>query len=198
MSKGSYKVFAVLAVSVLSHTVTAAVPVRVDVPLPVYADGESSAYAAAPGWGAKDRTLKITLSFDASPTNNVEVALGAGPGGDFPDPDNTTAVIGWDCGEWSVTLGLTRERFAAGASNPSSAGRRTLEVRVRVDANGTPVDAAFTADSSPITFQGLESAALFPWLSLDKWGAFVVTSRGGGNASAGVSFLADGTNIILR
>jgi len=149
-----------------------------------------------PGAGEKDRTLKITLVFDATPTNNVEIAFGAGAG---DDPDTTTAVIGWDSGEWFVVGDRLRQRFVAQAPNPSATARRTLTLRVRLAPDGAPAGAAFTADGAPVSFQGLEPEALLQWLALDNWGALVVTSRGGAeNASAEIRWFADGLVITVR
>ncbi|MCL1922098.1 MAG: hypothetical protein FWG50_13680, partial [Kiritimatiellaeota bacterium] len=84
----------------------------VAVPLPVHADMEASAALALAAPGARDRSLTVMLSLEASAANNAEAAFFAAGCGDVP-----AAVIGWDCGEWFVAGGRLRERLAAAAAS---------------------------------------------------------------------------------
>jgi len=197
MSHLYIKCFAVAAlVCVLSLAVTAA-SVRVDVPLPEYSDGEASAETVMPVAGERDRVLKITLSFMATPTNSVEVALGAGLGGGPLDPDGMAVVIGWDCGEWFITGDRLRQRFTAAAANPMAAGPRVLAISVRL-ASGAVAVSEVGAGPSPVAFGGLGAGTLRAWLCLGGRDTLRVASRGGAEASAEAWFSVDGTNIILR
>jgi len=188
------KHFAVSAlVCALSHTAVA-VAVRVDAPLPEHDDGEAAAETLTPVMGGKDRTLRLTLSFEATPTNSVEVALGAGP--DPLDPDGTAMVIGWDCGEWFVAGDKLRQRLAVAAADPTVAGLRTLTVTVRLGPGGRAE--AFEerpgAGRTPVAFGG----ALGAWAGPSGWDTLRVVSRGGADAAAEVKFFADGSAVIVR
>jgi len=102
MFKSTYMVFFAVSalVCALAHTAVAGVAVRVDVPLPEYADGEASAETLMPMMRERDRVLKITLAFNATPTNRVEFALGGA--GVSPRADSTGVIVGWRRGEWRV------------------------------------------------------------------------------------------------
>ena len=72
-------------------------------PLPPtgYADSESSTNmpfsAGIPG----SRILSFQIDFSATPSNNVEIAIGHDANGDgVLSLDETGMVVGWDCGEW--------------------------------------------------------------------------------------------------
>ncbi|MCL1921818.1 MAG: hypothetical protein FWG50_12235 [Kiritimatiellaeota bacterium] len=165
----------------------------VAVPLPVYADMEASAALALAAPGARDRSLTVALSLEASAANNAEAAFFAAGCGDVP-----AAVIGWDCGEWFVAGGRLRERLAAPAA--AGVGVRTLTARIRLDASGAPVGAAF-ADSAggAVAFGGADPEALLSWLDPRGWGSLRVTSRGGASAAAAVAVsYPDGTAVIVR
>jgi len=189
----------VVAACALPHIATAASSVRVEAPPPVTADGEAHAAKPMPEFFPTARTMKITLSLDASPSNGAEVALGGAWQGYLPEPGKVALALGWDRGEWHIRGDRLRKRFTAAALNPSSAVPRTLTARVRLDPDGVPVGAVFRADGKPVIFQGLEADALLAWLDPGGWGEVRVTARGGAaNVSAEVRYAADGSLIIVR
>jgi len=184
-----------VAVCTLAHVGIAA-SVRVDAPPSAHADMEASATALLPVPPPTARTLSVMLRLDAALTNQAEFALGFDP---CQGPDGTALVAGWDKGGWFVRYGRLRQRFAAAAANPSAAGPRALEVRVRLARDGTPVGVAFEADGVPAVFGGLDAGSLLSWLAPGGWDTLRVTARGGaGDVSAEASFIADGTFLIIR
>ena len=189
------KRFAVSALAcALAHTAVA-VAVRVDVPPPLHVDGEASAETLMPMMREKDRVLKITLAFNATPTNRVEFALG---GGDGVRADSTGVIIGWRRGEWRVVGDRLRQEFAVQAANHTVAGPRSLVVCVRVKANGSLVGVAFEADGETL-FDGPEAGAVLQWLSPYRWDALQVTARGDADGvSVTMQSLADSTVIIIK
>ena len=73
-----------------------------DMPTPPpseYVDAESSVNISLPT--NEGRHIKVTLAFDPSPTNAVQVAFGrdADADGDLA-PEETEVRVGCDCGEW--------------------------------------------------------------------------------------------------
>ena len=202
---------AVAAVCALAHAAAASVSTRVVAPLPEYADNEASAGAALPAAGEKDRTLRLMLAFRATPTNNVEVALGAALGGDSLDPDGTAVIVGWDSGGWFITGDRLRQTFTAAAADPSAAGPRMLTVNIRLGpgwGEGAPASrvaifeerpGAGTPSRTPVVFNGLEAGTLLSWLAPSGWDTLSVTSRGGAeNASAEAKLFMDGSAVIVR
>ena len=188
---GAGTISLMLRVTLFFITVTAYMvaqaQVRIDVPPSAYIDGEASAEAALGGWAwepAKGRTtLKVVLSLDnMSAADNAELALGE-------------TTVGFDRGEWFVLGDRMRVRLSATPSLPAS-GRRSLVVRVRLDAGGAPLGASLVADGSPLAF-GV--GVPLSWLDPAVWGALRVTARGGAeNVSVTAARHADGSVMILR
>jgi len=168
-------------------------------PAPVHADGEASAWAGVPEADGGSRTLKVTLSFDASPANSAEVALGNGFGDDAPDPDNTAFIAGWDCGEFFIRCDRLRKRFTAPAPDPSAPGPRTLPAAVRLGRGGVPVHAAFESDGAPVVFGGLDTGDFLSWAGQCGWENMRAVSRGSaGSVSAEARLHAEGSVVIWR
>ena len=172
-------------------------PVRVSTPSPVYADGEATTKVALPAPAPDKRMLKITMTFEASPTNNVEFALSSG--------DSEEVIIGWDCGEWFARGGHLLEGWlTTPASNPSATGPRTLTLAVRFGKKyNMPLTFALDADGAPVGFAGSGPESLLGWLArLGEHGQplqVAVTSRGGaGEAALDAAFSKDGSLIIVR
>ena len=188
--------FAVSSVFALAHVAVAATVVRVDAPPPAHADMEVSAESAMPLPARLTRTFKLTLSLDATATNNAEVVFGTGT---CDEPEDIAVVIGFDRGAWFLRGEGLQKQFASPAAAPTAAVRRTLTVWIRLDDKGEPVGVKLHADGAPVTFAGLDDETLLAWLDPRGWGAFRVTSRGGaGNVTASVNFFADGSVFILR
>ena len=78
-----------------------------------------------------NRRLVFTLELQASPSNNVEVAIGCDANGDgHISLDESGLTVGYDCGEWFVR---SAEKEAVTSEAVSDAGtfRRIYEVRLR-------------------------------------------------------------------
>ena len=191
--------FAVLAVSVLAQVSSAGTSVRVDAPPPVSVNGEAHAAKPMPKFFPSARTMKITLSLDASPASSAAVTLGKAWQGSLPEPEKVALALGYDRGEWHIRGDRLRKRFTDAAASPSSAGPRALTARVRLGRDGVPVSVSFNSDGLPVVFQGLESDALLSWLDPGGWESVRVTARGGAsNVFAEVRYIADGSVIIMR
>ena len=100
-------------------------------PPSAYADTEvSTNFAFAVGEGSGCR-LVFSLELEATPTNNVEVAIGHDADCDVRlSLDETALTIGYDCGEWFVRSAANDSVTYSDAA-VSGTFRRTYEVRSR-------------------------------------------------------------------
>jgi hypothetical protein len=170
-------------------------------PAPAYFNWEVSADTALPANKTDNfRVFRLELTFDATPSNNVQVAFGRDtlPGDGFLEPEETDCIIGWDCGEWFLRPQGLRERYAS----PSAVtdGTRTLTASIRVNAQGAPRTAAFSDGQAAFTFPGLTQAPFPEWLNPCLWTHLRVTARGSSaaNETVSVRHLPDGVKILIR
>ena len=92
----------VICVALLSACAALCVEVAA-LPDVVFADTEvSTNFTFAVGEG-NNRKLVLSLDLQASPSNNVEVAIGCDANGDgHLSLDESGLAVGYDCGEWFV------------------------------------------------------------------------------------------------
>ena len=98
-------------------------PVRPVLPSVEHLDTETVTNVPFTAWQEHLRHFTFKLAFDATPSNNVEMAFGTdgatGTTGVSPvedgtlSPDECDLVVGWDCGAWFVEEGATGERVTA-------------------------------------------------------------------------------------
>ena len=96
-----------------------------------FADTEVSTNFTFGVGAVANRRLVFTLELQASPSNNVEVAIGCDANGDgHISLDESGLTVGYDCGEWFVR---SAEKEAVTSEAVSDAGtfRRIYEVRSR-------------------------------------------------------------------
>ena len=172
-------------------------------PSPVFADREVSGDATLPT-GIQDdlRRFRLELSFDATPTNNVQVAFGrdAEPLDGALAAEETAFIIGWDSGEWFLRPAGLKERFVHAPADGQTPRQRNLRAAIRVNTQGTPTAVEFSDDAGAFAFEGLPPAPPPLWLAPDNWNLLRVTVRGAAIADEDVRvrFLPDGATIILR
>ena len=192
------RVFAVLLLSHYAHAVTLDVA---RLPGPVFADGEVSAGAALPAGRTNDlRTFRLEMTFDATPSNNVQVAFGRDnrPADGALAAEETDFIVGWDCGEWFLRPQGLMERFVF--TPETTQGRRTLTMEIPVTPPGAPKSVTFKDGADAFTFEGLTLSPCPGWLNPGRWTHLRVTVRGADVAAEDVRarFLQDGARIILR
>ena len=96
-----------------------------------FADTEVSTNVALSVGGTRNRRLVFSVELQASPSNNVEVAIGC-------DADNdgvlslaeSALVVGYDCGEWFVCSAATDDIEVVAVSDTGTF-RRVCELRSR-------------------------------------------------------------------
>lgn len=170
-------------------------------PGPSFADREVSGDASLPASRTIDlRTFRLEMTFDSSPSNNVQVAFGRDnlPSDGFLAAEETDFIVGWDCGEWVLRLQGLTDRHTFTPETPE--GRRTLTASVRVDAQGAPQSVAFRDGTAEFTFGGLALTPFPDWLRPDLWTRLRVTVRGTDIPAENVSvkFMQDGAIVTLR
>ena len=100
-------------------------------PAPEFADTEvSTNFTFAVGEGS-NRRLVFSLELAATPTNNVEIAVGcdADENG-LLSLDEVALTVGYDCGEWFVRS-AAKDSVTYSDAVDSGVFRRTYEVRAR-------------------------------------------------------------------
>ena len=113
-----------------SASVAAGVAVE-PLPAPEFADTEvSTNFVFSVGEG-QNRGLVFTVELQATPSNNVEVAIGVDADEDGSlSLDETALAVGYDCGEWFVRSALNDAVTMTGVVD-SGVFRRTYRVRAR-------------------------------------------------------------------
>lgn len=96
----------VLAAWLLSFGIQTGSAARVEpaqLPSPVHIDTEISTNCILRIGDGVSRTFAFTLDFDATPSNNVQIAFGHDADTDgVLSIEETGMTIGWDCGTWFV------------------------------------------------------------------------------------------------
>ena len=143
------KILLVLLGAGLAASARARPPVSVRLAAAAHADTEASTNVPLAAWEARLRRFAWRLSFDATPSNNVQAAFGRDADGDgVLSPDEEGLVVGWDCGEWFAVLGADGARLARADASP--AGARTLDCAVGFRADGRAASLALAADGGPL------------------------------------------------
>jgi len=191
---------------VLPLSALSAAAVTLDVarlPAPSQADREVSGDAVLPdATNRMDnlRTFRLEMTFEATPSNNVQVAFGRDnrPADGALAAEETDFIIGWECGEWFIRPQGLRERYALPAA--ATNGTHTLTASIRVTSQGVCQPPVFEDGSSAFAFPGLALTPFPGWLKPDLWTHLRVTVRGAAAANENVSakFLPDGARIIIR
>ena len=100
-------------------------------PVPVYADTEVSTNFAFSAGEGQSRGIVFTVELQATPSNNVEVAIGVDADEDGSlSVDESGLCVGYDCGTWFVRSSA-QDAVTAEDVDDSGVFRRTYRVRAR-------------------------------------------------------------------
>ena len=180
---------------------------RPELPPVEHLDTETVTNVPFTAWQEHLRHFTFKLAFDATPSNNVEMAFGTdgatGTTGVPPvedgtlSPDECDLVVGWDCGAWFVEDGITGERVTAAPAG--GCGAHELVVRVRLGRGGAIDDVRFLDNGAEVFAEFAASKP--PWLHASGWNRPRLVGRGE-NVRAGERFFAqvtpDGTSVRMR
>lgn len=172
--------------------------VSAPLPPPTYADTEVREDLALPAWAPGVRKFRFTLDFDATASNNVQVAFGNDADGDGAlSGDETGMMIGWDCGTWFVRT-CAADGTADGTSAAAAAGRKRLSFGLRLR-GGAPEEPPDVRDGETAIFTAW-AAGHYAGMHDKTWDMMRLTARG--VDAPGERFEAsrsqDGFSIILR
>ena len=196
-----------LLLYVIPSVVLGLPPVLPTLPPVEHLDTETVTNVPFATWQKHLRSFTVKLAFDATPSNNVEMAFGTDGGtgttGSSPvgdgelSPDERDLTVGWDCGAWFVEDGTTGARVTAAPTG--GCGAHELAVRVRLDHKGAVDDVRFL-DNGAEVFASL-AASRPQWLYSPGWNRLRLVGRGE-NVREGERFSAQitpqGTSVRLR
>ena len=195
-------------------------PVRPVLPPVAYLDTETVINVPFTASQEHLRYFTVKLAFNATPSNNVEMAFGmdgsTGTTGILPvgngsigttgvppvedgalSPDECDLVVGWDCGAWFVEDCATGERVTAAPTG--GYGAHELVVRVRLRRDGAIDDVRFLDNGAEVFSELVASKP--SWLHASGWNRLRLVGRGE-NVRAGERFFAqvtpDGTSVRMR
>ena len=98
---------------ILALVASAAEQQLVNPPPSEFVDAESSVNVPIPT--DEGRHIKLTIAFEPTPSNAVQVAFGRDlNGSETLEPEETELVLGVDCGEW-----FAREKVVVGGRSPT-------------------------------------------------------------------------------
>ena len=167
---------------------------------PVFTDTEVSTNVSMTAWSKNTRQFNVTLQFDATPSNNVQVAFGL----DEPTDGNlsaeeTSLTLGWDCGEWFITSAAVTNRFRAMLNG--SGTRKELSLKMTLGADGLPRTLEMMDGSAALAFSDLALLPIPPaWMYSKHWDLLKVTARGvdAQNEQITVKLSNDAVILLLR
>ena len=147
-------------------------------PEPIFADTEVSTNVATRAWTERTRMFNVVLSFDATPSNNVQVAFGTDASADGNLSDEEAGLtLGWDCGSWFMASDSATNRFTAAPSGSSA--RKELSFQMSLGADGLPRKLELADGTSPLAFTGLNLSPAPPaWMFSKDWNLLKVVARG--------------------
>lgn len=146
-------------------------------PAPEFADTEVTAHHRLDQTGGGVRTLDFWLSFDGTPSNNVEVAFGTDADADGRlAPQETDVVIGWECGRYFVERFRTGERIEDDGVGTNGVAR-TLDWHYRVGKDRVEFKSFTATNETGVAFTDL-SATRPEWLYGRDWNLMRMTARG--------------------
>ena len=166
-------------------------------PAPEFADTEVTTNVAMRAWDSLIRKFNFSLTFNATPSNNVQIAFGtdADTNGVL-SAEETAMVIGWDCGDWFV--GRMQENAWFSETNAVPTGRKALHFEMRMRDDGTPRDLTMK-DGATAIFQEL-TASRPAWMVDKAWNLMRLTARGvdAPNERFELQIAPDGFSVMLR
>ena len=190
-------VVAVLSAVALTDIHALTVPV---LPAPTFADTEVSTNVHMKAWSETTRQFNVILEFDATPSNNVQVAFGTDESTDGNLSDEETGLtLGWDCGAWFISSPAAANHFTAVPAGAET--RKVLSLQMTLGADGSPRTLELLDGNTSLTFSGLALLPVPPaWMVAKEWNLFKVTARGtiAQNEQISVKLSNDAVILLLR
>lgn len=167
-------------------------------PSPQYLDSEVVTNIPFQSW--QDGLCKFTysLAFNATASNNVEMAFGfdADKDGELSD-EEIDLVSGWDCGEWFLEDGAGETRFVSLPAGDD--GMHEFSCAMRLRSSGRIEEVVYTDNSIGIFTDVATSKP--SWIYSSRWNLIRIVARGDnirGNERYSVRIDSKGLRIIFR
>ena len=164
---------------------------------PVFADTEVSTNVAMRAWGENTRLFNVSLSFDATPSNNVQVAFGTDASADGNLSDEEAGLtLGWDCGEWFIASADATNRFTAAPAGTET--RKELRLQMNLGADGLPRALELTDGTTPLAFAGIDLSPPPPaWMFSKDWNLLKVVARGTDEQNEQITVVLSNDAVML-
>jgi hypothetical protein len=148
-------------------------------------------------WSENTRQFHVSLQFDATPSNNVQVAFGTDESADGNLSDEEIGLkLGWDCGSWFISSDSATNRFTAVSAGTET--RKVLSFRISLGADGLPRKLDLADGTSPLVFAGLNLSPAPPaWMVSKDWNLLKVVGRGTDEQNEQISVILSNDAIIL-
>ena len=168
-----------------------------ELPPPVFADTEVSTNVAMRAWTELMRMFNVTLSFDATPSNNVQVAFGTDASADGNLSDEEAGLtLGWDCGEWFIASADATNRFTAAPAGTET--RKELSFLMTLGADGLPRALELTDGTTPLAFAGIDLSPPPPaWMFSKDWNLLKVVARGTDEQNEQITVVLSNDAVML-
>ena len=167
---------------------------------PVFTDTEVATNVQMTAWSQNTRHFAVTLQFDATPSNNVQVALGTDASADGNlSTEETGLTLGWDCGAWFIASSAVTNRFTAAPAGART--RKELSLKMTLGADGLPRTLEMMDGSAALAFSDLALLPIPPaWMYSKHWDLLKVTARGvdAQNEQITVKLSNDAVILLLR
>ena len=166
-------------------------------PEPIFADTEVSTNVAMRAWTERTRMFNVVLSFDATPSNNVQAAFGTDESADGNLSDEEAGLtLGWDCGEWFIASADATNRFTAAPAGTET--RKELSFLMTLGADGLPRALELTDGTSPLAFVGLNLSPPPPaWMFSKDWDLLKVVARGTDEQNEQITVVLSNDAVML-
>ena len=164
-------------------------------PPPDFFDTEVSTNCPITNIGADTAHFDFTLAFNATPSNNVEVAFGTDADANgVLDIGEESLAFGWDCGHWFAAHPSAPTRI----EEPANAGAKTLSFALLRTPGGSTRSLSILDGTNAVL--GAFSDAPPAWAFDPNWNLLRLTARGVDSPDEHftVRFAPDGILIRLR
>ena len=203
------KIMMELIIALSLESAFGAAMVRTELPLSPFVDTEISTNLAFAAYEPRQRQFAYELAFDATPSNNFEVAFGRDVDANgILSRDEADFSVGWDCGEWfsrrtfSSTDGENVAMTNRVECDSSPEGTRRLRLVFETGRLGhvRSVSAKVVRPGATNDLFAAAGSVPHPWPYDPAWNLLRLTARGFDEPTASFSFKTtlDGNTITLR
>ncbi len=182
------KEFLMLAAVMALAAVCGAELLQISLPQMEYADTEVVTNVSFSADMDRTGDFGFSLSFNGTPSNNVEMAFGidSDTNGVLSASETEMAIV-WDCGEWKVCKGF--DEIVLKAQDPMTNDYHSLTWKSRINGFGVPSLIEISDGSSPLFAEVSDTKP--SWAYSRNWNMIRLTGRG-------IDVLNDQFEVVVR